>query len=143
MKQNNFVPAIRRVEMPVMPINTAIQHTIDAPAVATQHVEMKTSAVDRAQGFLLASIPLYMAFATATVSVCVLGFGLPWLSLPTLTVFLLAFVAVWFLGYTYTLQISAEGVSLYEATEKWDVIKYEQERRWDAWERQVEEVDND
>ena len=142
MKTNNYVPALRRVEMPAMPIDAEIRHTIDVAPTATQHIEVKTSAVDRAKGFLLASIPLYAAFATAVVALCVLGFGLPWLSLLMLIVFLLAFVAVWFLGYTYTLQVSAEGVSLYEATEKWDVIKLEQRKRWEQWEKQIEEVDD-
>jgi hypothetical protein len=74
MKQNNsYVPELRRVQMPAMPIDATIQHTIDVPATATQHIEVKTSAVDRAQGFLLASIPLYLAFATAVVALCVLG----------------------------------------------------------------------
>jgi len=122
---------------PTLPIQTEIVHTINAQPLATQHVEVKTSAVDRAKGFLLASIPLYLAFATAVVGVIVLGFRVPLASLATLTIFLLAFVAAWVVGYGYTLTVSAEGVNLYEAKNKWDVIRTEQTQRWAHWEKLV------
>jgi hypothetical protein len=38
-------------------------------------------------------------------------------------------------GYCYTLSISAEGVSHYEARNKWAVIREEQRRRWQHYER--------
>jgi fatty acid desaturase len=137
--RSNFVPAISgRRELPAMPINAEIVHTIDAPLSATQHIEMRTSSVDRAAGFLLASVPLYLAFATAVVAVVVFGFQVPLASLATLTIFMLTFVAAWVVGYTYTLTVSAEGVSLLESKAKWDVIKEEQRRRWEHYERQID-----
>jgi hypothetical protein len=133
----HYVPAVvnRRREFPAMPLNAEISHTIDAAPHATQHIEMKTSATDRAKGFLLASVPLYAAFALAVVAVVVVGFRVPLASLATLTIFLLTFVAAWVIGYTYTLTVSAEGVSLFEAKSKWDVIKEEQNRRWAHYDR--------
>lgn len=119
-----------------MPINSQVAHVIDAAPVATQHVEMRTSAVDRALGFLIASVPLYGGFALVVVLVCVFFAGVPFLSLPTLVIFWLSFVAAWIIGYCYTLSVSAEGVSHYESRQKWDVIKEEQRRRWDHYERQ-------
>lgn len=130
-----YVPAIPEKKMQPLPINTEINMTIDAPMAATQHVEFKTSAVDRAKGFLLASVPLYMAFALCVVAVVVLGWSVPLLSLPTLVIFMLSFTAAWVVGYGYTLSVSAEGISLYESVSKWSVIKEEQRRRWEAWER--------
>jgi hypothetical protein len=96
---------------------------------------MRTSAVDRAKGFLIASVPLYAAFATAVVAVVVIGWSVPVWSLATLVIFWLSFTAAWVIGYTYTLTVSAEGVSLFEAKSKWDVIREEQRRRWEHYER--------
>lgn len=134
----NFVPAgpVRR-DAPPMPINSQVAHVIDAAPTATQHVEMRTSAVDRAKGFLIASVPLYAAFATAVVAVCILGFGVPMWSLPTLVIFWLSFVAAWVVGYAYTLHVSAEGVAMFEAKNKWAILREEQRRRWQHYERQI------
>lgn len=125
-----FVPAIPEKRSTPLPINTEVSLTIDAPMSATQHVEFKTSSVDRAKGFLLASVPLYIAFATCVVAVVVLGWSVPLLSLPALVIFMLSFTAAWLVGYGYTLSISAEGITLYEAVSKWSVIKEEQRRRY-------------
>ena len=121
-----------------MPVNSQVAHVIDVAPVATQHVEMKTSAVDRAQGFLIASVPLYAGFATAVAGVCVFGFAVPIFSMATFIIFWLSFVAAWVVGYAYTLQISPEGVSLFEAKEKWGVIRREQEYRWNHYQSQIE-----
>lgn len=141
-RQSNFVPAlpapVRRESLP-MPLETNVAHVIDAAPLATQHVEMRTSAVDRAKGFLIASVPLYVAFATAVVAVVAIGWSVPVFSLATFVIFWLSFVASWVVGYTYTLSVSAEGVSLFEAKSKWDVIKREQAKRWEHYERMVGE----
>jgi hypothetical protein len=131
-----YVPAgpVRR-DLPAMPINANINHTIDAAPVATQHVEMRTSAVDRALGFLIASVPLYAGFALVVLLVSVFFAHVPFLSLPALVIFWLSFVAAWVIGYTYTLSVSAEGVSHYESRQKWDVIKTEQRLRWQHYNR--------
>jgi hypothetical protein len=124
----------RRPRMDVLP-PADTRHTIDAAPVATQHVEMKTSAVDRSLGFLIASVPLYAGFALLVLLVSIFFGGVPFLSLPALVIFWLSFVAAWVVGYCYTLSISAEGVSHYEARNKWAVIREEQRRRWQHYER--------
>ena len=131
-----YVPAgpVRR-DLPAMPLNASVNHTIDAAPVATQHVEMKTSAVDRSLGFLIASVPLYAGFALLVLLVSIFFSGVPLLSLPALVIFWLSFVAAWVVGYCYTLSVSAEGVSHYEARNKWAVIREEQRRRWEHYER--------
>ena len=131
-----FVPAgpVRR-DLPLMPINASVNHTIDAAPVATQHVEMKTSAVDRSLGFLIASVPLYGGFALLVLLVSIFFANVPFLSLSALVIFWLSFVAAWVLGYGYTLSVSAEGVSHYESRQKWAVIKEEQRRRWAHYEK--------
>jgi hypothetical protein len=98
-------------------------------------MEMRTSAVDRAKGFLIASMPLYAAFALGVLLVAVVGYKLPLLSISALAIFWLSFVAAWIVGYTYTLTVSAEGVSLWKAKAQWGVIREEQRRRWEHYER--------
>jgi hypothetical protein len=73
------------------------------------------------------------------VGICVLGFSVPLLSLPTLVITFTVFAVVWTIAYLYSLHISAEGVSLYEAQERWGVIKTEQQMRWQAWRLEREE----
>lgn len=136
---SRYVPAVRERTAPVMPINSNVALTIDAAPVATQHVEMRTSAVDRSLGFLIASVPLYGGFALVVVLVSVFFAGVPLLSLPTMIIFWLSFVAAWVVGYAYTLTVSAEGVSHFEARQKWDVIKEEQRLRWAHWEAMNDE----
>jgi hypothetical protein len=138
--QSKYVPAapLARRPVPAMPLNASVNHTIDAAPVATQHVEMRTSAVDRSLGFLIASVPLYAGFALLVLLVSIFFGGVPFLSLPALVIFWLSFVAAWIIGYAYTLSISAEGVSHYESRQKWAVIREEQKRRWAHYERLTE-----
>lgn len=137
LAKRNYVANIP-VTQAAPPLKGEIVHTINAAPLATQHVEVKTSAVDRAKGFLIASVPLYLTFAAAVVAVVVFGFSVPLASLATLTIFFLSFTAAWVVGYCYTLQTSAEGVALYEAKQKWATIRDEQRWRWGWYERQIE-----
>lgn len=131
--RSHFTPALARRDPPPAPINAEVVHTINATPSATQHIELRTSAVDRALGFAIATSPLAAGFAVVVVGICVLGFGVPMLSLPTLIITFTVFATVWTIAYLYTLSISAEGVSMYEAQEKWGVIREEQRWRWQAW----------
>lgn len=131
----NFVPAIReRTPVEIIP-RYEVAHHIDAPLSATQHIDMRTSATDRAKGFLIASTPLYAAFALGVVVLAVLFAGVPFWSFWSFATFWLSFVAAWAWGYKVTLEKSAEGISHYEARRKWDIIAEEQRRRWEYYER--------
>lgn len=133
----NYVPlkvcnaaTVRR--MPPAELN-AVSHTIDVAPSATHHVEMKTSAVDRSKGFLIATVPLFAGLALGMLLISVFFFGVPFLSLPALVIFWLSFVGAWLLAYVYTLAVSAEGIAMFEAKSKWDVVKREQRERWDYY----------
>lgn len=141
----NFVPAGQSRPAPA-PIQLApqyeVSHRIDAPLSATQHVEMKTSAVDRSKGFLIAAVPLYAAFAIGVLALSIAFAGVPFWSFWSFCIFWLSFVLAWVWGYRETLMKSAEGIAHYEATRKWEIIAEEQRRRWDHYERLIEEQDN-
>jgi len=113
-----------------------VQHVIDVAPSAQHIVTMKTSARDRAEGFLIATVPLFAAFALAIVLISVFFFSVPFMSLTALVVYWLAFVAAWLIAYVYTLATSAEGIAMFEARQKWNVIKREQEERWNYYKQQ-------
>lgn len=113
-----------------------VQHVIDVQPSAKHYVEMRTSAKDRAQGFLIANVPLFAGLALGMVLIAVFFFEVPFLSLPALVIFWLTFVAAWLISYIYTLAVSAEGIAMYEARQKWNVIKREQQERWNYYKNQ-------
>ena len=113
------------------PTDIAQPIMLDVPITATQHGEVKTSAVDRAQGFLIASVPRTFAFA---LTVTILSIAVGGVTLAASFVILFSvFSVVELISYAITLLLSAEGVSFYEARQKWQVIKREQKNRWEHY----------
>lgn len=125
-------PVVRR--MPPGELN-AVSHTIDVAPNATHHVEMRTSAVDRSKGFLIATVPLFAGLALGMLLISVFFFGVPLMSLTALVVFWLSFVGAWLLAYLYTLAVSAEGIAMFEARQKWSLLAREQKERWDYYKK--------
>jgi len=130
-----FVPAAPLARRPVPAMPGAVSTQIDVTPTATTHIDVRTSEVDRAKGFLLRSVPLYAAFALLVLLVTVFFSGVPFLSLSALTIFWLSFVAAWLLAYCYDLSRSPSGIAHMEATRKWDLIEREHDRRWQHYER--------
>ena len=120
----------RHATAPEITAMNQASHVLDVPPTATQHIEVKTSSVDRAKGFLIANVPLFAAFALGVVLVAWVGAGVPIASVDALVTFWLAFVLAWLVGYVYTLSMSAEGIAMFEARSKWRVIEREQRERW-------------
>lgn len=135
---DRWVPALPPVELPTAPINAEVGHTINVKPNATTHIDMTTNAVDRAVGFLVASVPLYGAFAVGVLGASIALFDVPALSFAAFMIFWLSFVAAWLVGYIYTLAVSTEGIALFEARQKWKVIREEQRRRWSHYDRIME-----
>lgn len=140
VKRSNFVaPAeittvAKRGPAQLLPVQET-SHTLDVPMQATQHIEMKTSAVDRSKGFLIANVPLFGAFAVGVWLLSGLVTSTPLLSFLGLCILWSSFVLAWLASYAYTLHMSVEGVSMWEARAKWRVIAEEQRRRWEYYER--------
>ena len=125
-------PIVRRMPTEI----NQTSHTIDVAPNAQHYVEMRTSAKDRAQGFLIATVPLFAGLALGMVLISVFFFGVPFMSLTALVIFWLSFVAAWLIAYVYTLHTSAEGIALYEAKKKWSIIEREQMERWNYYKNQ-------
>lgn len=110
------------------PVDVAQPILLDVPITATQHVDVRTSAVDRAQGFLISSVPRTFAFA---LTVTILSIVVGGVTLATSFLILFSvFSVVELISYAITLLLSAEGVSWYEAKRKWDTVQREQRNRW-------------
>lgn len=136
----HYVPPVQQARQEVMSAQqiaalNASSHVIDVAPTATTHVEHRTSAVDRAKGFLLASVPLFATVALLAVLVAWIAFDTPLLSVGTLLIFWVTFAATWAGAWWHTLSMSPEGIALSEAKEKWRIVGREQEHRWAYYER--------
>jgi hypothetical protein len=96
---------------------------------ATQHVEVRTSAVDRAKGYQIVLMPLALALGVLAVLVSVL-LDNEFFSFVSLVIFWLTFVLVWLAGWIVTALATPEFVSWYSARRQWDIIAREQQERW-------------
>lgn len=141
IRRTNYTPAIpeqpvtalarvpRAEVMPQTPVHFEVTPN------ATSHIEMKTSAQDRAIGFLIASMPRTFAFSLAvTLASIVLG-GVTLAA--SLVILFGTFSIVELASYIYTLAVSAEGTAHYEARQKWAVIRREQAERWRHYNRLI------
>lgn len=137
VRRQNYVAAqpettalARRTEATMQPMPHATIELAVTPT-ATTHVDMRTSAQDRAVGFIIASMPRTFAFSLAVTLAAITLAGA---SLLMAFVILFATFSIIELGsYIFTLGISAEGTAHYEARQKWQVIKNEQRERWNHY----------
>lgn len=123
-----LVPAVVEKSKPnsAPPPQTPV--TLEVTPTAMAAVDFRTSAKDRAVGFLIASIPRTFAFSLAITILSIVVGGV---TLAIAFVILFGtFAVVELVSYVYTLAISAEGTANYEARQKWAVIRREQEERW-------------
>ena len=135
---SKYVPA--KVETQAITHRPAVevmppQHNFDMAVTptGTTHVEMKTSAQDRAWGFLIASTPRTFVFSLAIVLISMLATDIGVIA--GIVMLVSIFSVVELASYIYTLTISAEGTAHMEAKRKWDVIEREQRKRWKHYER--------
>ena len=128
----------RRPRVEVLP-PAETTHRLDVPMQATQHIEMKTSAVDRSKGFLIANLPLFGAFALGVWLLSGLVTATPLFSFLGLCILWSSFVLAWLASYWYTLRVSAEGIAMFEAKSKWRIIEKEHDRRWQHYDKLAEQ----
>jgi hypothetical protein len=128
----------RRPRVEVLP-PAETTHRLDVPMQATQHIEMKTSAVDRSKGFLIANLPLFGAFALGVWLLSGLVTTTPLFSFLGLCILWSSFVLAWLASYWYTLRVSAEGIAMFEAKSKWRIIEKEHDRRWQHYDKLAEQ----
>lgn len=124
-----LVPATfeRTKTQPVpLPVNDSIM--VNVTPTATSHIDMRTSAQDRAIGFLIASVPRTFAISLAVAIAGIVLAG--WSLAVSLVVLFGLFSIVELASYVFTLLVSAEGTAHYEARMKWAILRTEQRERW-------------
>lgn len=137
---SNFVAPVTQPmtkRQPAQAIPVDVNYEIAVPLQSTQAIVMKTSAVDRAQGFAISTRQLGMVIGFAVTVASIAFAKVPLFSFWSLTIYVLTYAAVWLWAYYYTLKMSAEGVAHYEARSKWGVIAEEQRRRWEHYDRMI------
>lgn len=107
---------------------------LDIAPNATSYVEMRTSAQDRAWGYLISSIPRTFFFSLGFTLVAILATGIDLVT--GFVTLIVTFALVEMISYVYTLSISPEGSAHYEARQKWAILRYEQRQRWAHYRRQ-------
>jgi hypothetical protein len=134
-QRSAFVPPAPVERYPHLPAEHSATYTIDAVPVATQHIELRTSAVDRAKGFLIGWTPIFLLFSLAIVLAAVMFVELPLFSFAALVTLVLSFAGFWLIGWIVTLFTSAEGVSVIDALNRGAAIRNEQRDRWAYYNR--------
>lgn len=99
------------------------------PPASIAHVELRTTYTDRARGFQLATLPISLAFGVGALIVGIAGWSVPVLSVAALTIFWLAFLAWWLLGWLVHHAVSPDGVALIHALLGWRLLYREQAER--------------
>lgn len=95
---------------------------INLPQQSTMVVDMRTSAVDRAQGFSIETHQLSVVTGLLAVLVAVVGFGHPFLALGTLWTFGLWYGLVWLAAWLFHRIVSPEGLAFFNAIMMWRYI---------------------
>lgn len=119
------LPEDRRPVVEVLP-------PADLPALlptATSHVELRTGYTDRAKGFQLATVPVALAFGVGVLVVAMVGFSVPAFSVAALTVFWVAFLAWWLVGWAIHHVVSPDGAALLGAVLQYRYLRHEQRER--------------
>lgn len=126
---NNFVvPTPPRQQLPAQSSHTM---TLGVTSSSTAVIDVRTSHVDRAKGYLLSTVPLCFFGSLCVVILRTAWYSAPFLSVLTLAWFFVVFVLAWLASYIvgYVIQ-SPEFVMLFEARGKLRLLEREQVERW-------------
>lgn len=141
-RSKNFVPALPNAPVakrqPTPAPMQDINYALDVPLQSTQQIIMKTTAVDRAQGFAIKTQQLGLIIGFAVTVASIAFADVPVFSFWSLTIYVLTYAAVWLYAYYLDLKHSPEGIARNESDRKWGVIERHQERMWDHYDRMIQ-----
>ena len=132
----NYVPAIpdKKPKNIVVPITGEI---VSCETVAKVNLNNDTSARDRALGFLIMNVPLFGSFGIVVWALVSWSSGYVLLNFFGFLVLWGSFAGSWLLTYIVTALLSPEGIALYEAYQRYLILKTEQRNRWKIYEEKV------
>ena len=125
-RSKNFVSAlpndpVAKRTTPALP-EQSMNYALDVPLQSTQQIIMKTTAVDRAQGFAIKTQQLGLIIGFAVTVASIAFADVPVFSFWSLTIYVLTYAAVWLYAYYLDLKHSPEGIARNESDRKWGVI---------------------
>lgn len=130
--QQNFVTPGTSLA-PIVPQRVEVlppaQHELQQVQPVQVVQRMDTSAVDRARGFTLASVPLAAALGFVAFLAAVGLFGVPWLSLAAVLVLFGTFAGVWLVAWIWHMSASPDGVALWMVLLHYRLLRHEQRAR--------------
>lgn len=118
-RTNNFVAPDPK---PTVVRRTASSIDINMPQQSVMSVDMRTCAVDRAQGFSIETHQLSVVAGVLAVAIAVIGKGHPFFALGTLWTFFVWYSLVWLVAWLFHRVISPEGVAAFNAIMSWVYI---------------------
>ncbi len=124
-RQNNFVAPAPRPRVEIVEVGEPMPML---PTAQTT-VELHTTYLDRAQGFQLATLPIAIAFGVGVLVVAIVGWNVPFISIGALTIFWLAFLGWWLLGWLIHHIASPDGIALVQAILMYKYVRNEQRHR--------------
>ena len=128
----NFVAAEPMQRAEIIRVNDALPMLPNA----TTNVELKTTYTDRSKGFQLATLPISVAFGIGALVVALLGFSVPIFSIAALSVFWIAFLGWWLLGWLIHHVASPDGIALVQALLMYRYLRREQQQRHRRYHRE-------
>lgn len=138
---NRFVPAVRH-HVAADPQPVTDEYALRSPQGATQHVEVRTSMIDRAVGHLIMNVPMLGFVAILSPVLWRLTGSAPITASFAITLWFVTFALLWAGSWALSLVMSAEGIGLISELLKWKLLFREQSHRWQYYER-INDDDND
>ena len=132
-KNKDYIPVTEPSPKPIVPIEKqqAPERSIQLlPSATTTHINVETTYRDRAKGFQIATVPVAVAFGVGAVVVGTIGYAVPVFSILSLSIFWLAFLAWWLIGWVTHHLFSPDGVALVHALLGWHYLRREQSERF-------------
>lgn len=126
-QQPTGLQPIDRSPAPIRPA-TISRIQPDMPTGGSQ-VILKTTYIDRSKGFLISSVPLWLAFATAAGLICYFYRGNPFLSVAMIGYLFTGAALGWFGSWAIHTIISPDGNTFYQSWLAYRIIQREQDHR--------------
>ena len=122
--------AIVRKQRRPLPDKTRHERLIKITPHATQHIEVKTSAVDQAKAFEIRTRSLAIVIGLGMVVLSTYRGWIELFSVGAIVVFGVTFAGVWLVAYSLDIIVSPGFVTLFEAIAKWAIFGYEVIQTW-------------
>lgn len=127
VRNNLVLPAREAPRVDILPPE-ATNWDVNLSPTSQPAVQLKTTYVDRAKGFQLATVPLALGVGFLAVLIAVLGLGTP-IGAHLLLWFGLAFMLVWLAGYAMHQVIGPDGALFTSVFGAYRLLRAEQKER--------------